>query len=359
MISHTGLVLADVLAAGPHQKRGLHDFADDEKKADEDLDIREVGRDVPMPWETAGRRWHTKDRVGRRGEACCWDGRILARVVDRIHELGRFSDTNWNSRTIVEIAARKKTEGWFMHAITGEAWLLKLKFRVAKRTFDRDRLVETLRLAPLNEMPDLPVYGTEPRVRCKNLRGPWQEVQLAVHSLNEVDNDRFWKFLEEAVAGFRRFTERARQKPEDVMPWKVLGQKWHLARKGFPPGKKPAWDVEVLEELCEMLGEAAPAGQFLWNNQVLVHLFVKGHRPPWASLYTKRLGSLDLTLSGPKGHFTLGRVSNLGHAPEFDAGGEEVDLIKLHFRTIGDLHRGKLAEFLAEHVAATCGASIP
>ena len=39
------------------------------------------------------------------------------------------------------------------------------------------------------------------------------------------------------------------------MPWKVLGQKWHLARKGFAPGKRVAWPPELLEELLEMLGE--------------------------------------------------------------------------------------------------------
>ena len=33
---------------------------------------------------------------------------------------------------------RRKTDGWFFHAITGEDWLLKLKFRVAKNTFKRD-----------------------------------------------------------------------------------------------------------------------------------------------------------------------------------------------------------------------------
>ena len=57
-------------------------------------------------------------------------------------------------------------------------------------------------------MRDLPVYGTEPRVKCKNLRGPWQEVQLQVHAWNEIDKPEFWKFLEEAVKGFHKFTDK-------------------------------------------------------------------------------------------------------------------------------------------------------
>ena len=119
---------------------------------EDDQDIDEVGRDTKMPWEVDGRGWHTRDRVGRNGEPCRWDGRILDAIETRIHELGEFSETNWNNRTVVEISAAKKSDGWFFHAITGEQWLLKLKFRTAKRTFERDTLIAELDLKPLNEM---------------------------------------------------------------------------------------------------------------------------------------------------------------------------------------------------------------
>ena len=87
--------------------------------------------------------------------------------------------------------------------------------------------------------------------------------------------------------------ERAEVRPEDVMPWKVLGQKWHLSRKGFPPGKKPAWKPEVLEELLEMLSDTVPDGQFLWNDQLVVKLMVPGVRDPWAKVVTKRLAGVS------------------------------------------------------------------
>ena len=349
--SHTGEVLADALARSPRQKRAMHDFARDEETRQGDLDIAEVGKDSRMPWEADGRRWHTVDRVGRKGDPCRWDGRILEKVVDRIQDTGRFGDVNWNARTIVEIAAPTKSDGWFMHAITGEQWLLKLKFRVAKNTFKREKLVEQLRLKPLNDLPDLPVYGHEPRVKCKNLRGPFQEVQLHVHSLEEVDKPAFWKFLDAAIAGFGKFAERVRQKPEDVMPWKVLGQKWHFARKGFPPGKPPVWDVELLEEICERLSESAPRGQFLWNNQQLVHVFVPEQREPWATIYTKRSAGVDLLLSGPKGEFALGRITELGADREFTSG-PRLDTMRLRFVAGDDLDKGDLRQFLAEHIAS-------
>ena len=249
--------LAPVLAAGPFVERKRYDPAAVEAPRDEDQDIDDVGRDTKMPWEIDGRGWHTRDRVGRNGEPCKWDGRILDAIERRIHELGEFSDTNWNNRTIVEITAAKKSDGWFFHAITGERWLVKLKFRTAKRTFERDTLVAELGLKPLNDLDEIEAYGRGPRVKCKNLRGPWQEVQIDAHSWAEIDTPEFWSFVERAVAGFDKFTERVQQKPEDVMPWTVLGQKWHLSKKGFPPGKQTAWKPEVLEEL---LGDALRRG---------------------------------------------------------------------------------------------------
>ena len=316
--SYTGEALGAVLAAGPYEERQPFDPAEHLEELPDDVEISEVGRDAKMPWEVDGRRWHTRDRVGRRGEPCKWDGLILERVVDRIHELGEFSDTDWNSRSVVEIAAVKKSVGWFFHAITGEAWLLKLKFRVARNTFCRQDLVERLPLKTLNQLEELPIYGNEPRVKCRSLRGPWQEVQINVHSWDEIDIPEFWSFLEEAVTGFQEFTRLTELKPEDHMPWKKLGQRWHFMRKGFPGGKAIKWDVSVWEELYEMLQEVAPDGQFLWNNQVLVHLYLAGQRDPWVTINTKRTQSLDITLHGPKGLVTLGRLAGLARDRELD-----------------------------------------
>ena len=54
-----------------------------------------------------------------------------------------------------------------------------------------ERICRRLDLKPLNDMPDLPVYGTEPRVKCRTLRGPWQEVELRLHAYEEIDRPEF------------------------------------------------------------------------------------------------------------------------------------------------------------------------
>ncbi|RIK88341.1 MAG: excinuclease ABC subunit A [Planctomycetota bacterium] len=371
--SHTAAALAPVLAAGPHFERKPYDFAAAEAARQDDLEIADLGADVKMPWEVDGRRWHVETRTARNGQPCRWEGRILAEVEKRIHELGQFSPTDWSSRSVVEICAIKKSDGWFFHAITAEPWVVKLKFRTAKRTFNRDTLADELGLKPLNDIPEIEAYGAGPRVKCKNLRGPFQEVQVFAHSWAEIDTPAFWKFLEKAVQGFRRFTQRVGQNPEDVMPWKVLGRKWHLSRKGFPPGKKVLWPQETLEELLELLESTAnqaargeggrgkaddgAAAQFLWNNQQLIHLMAPGERTPWATVQTKRTVGVDLTLNGPAGAFATGRIAEIGVKRLIQPAGDGVDQVKLRFVNPEELHRGGLAAFLAEHLAAVRAAS--
>ena len=351
--SCTGLALAPVLEAGPTEIRPTYDPAEDQKEVEGDLEITEVGQQAKMPWQIDGRRWHTLERVGRKGEPCRWDGRILEEVVDRIQSLGDFGETNWGARTIVEVAGKTKSHGWFLHAITGEAWLLKLKFRTSKGTFRRDDLIKQLNLKTLNQMDELPVYGNQPRVKCKSIRGPWQEVEIRAYSYDEIDQPAFWEFLEAAVRGFEKLTTRAAENPEDLMPWKKLGRKWHFARRGFPPGKKVKWQTSLLEDLCELLIEVAgEESQFLWNNQQLVHLYVPGQRQPWATLHTKRLASLDLSLTGPKSQFGLGRITQFGFEREIDGEAKDVDVVKIKFNKNNQIQDEELNAFLREHVDA-------
>ncbi|MCE5266425.1 MAG: excinuclease ABC subunit UvrA [Planctomycetaceae bacterium] len=351
--SHTAAALAPVLAAGPLIERKPFDFAAEAAEQTGDHDINELGAEVRMPWETDGRRWHTEQRVGRAGNPCRWDGRILAEVVDRIQQRDDlFAETDWTDRSVVEIRAAKKSEGWFFHAITGEEWLLKMKFRTARNTFDRDELVAKLDLKPLNDMPDLPLYGTEPRVRVKKLRGPWQEIDLRVHGYSEIDGTEFWDFVDRAVAGFAVFREKVQAKSDILQPWKQLGRAWHVAHRGFPLGKKIRWEADVLERLLALLEEAAPNANFDWSHKQVVPICLPNHRRAWAAVQTKKLDAVYLHLMAPKGSFTLGQITELGHEPELDAAAPDTDTVRLKFRSAADLGRGDLRAFLKQHAKA-------
>ena len=334
--------------------RKLFDFAAAEAQHEGDRDITEVGQDARMPWEIDGRHWHTVARVGRNGKPCRWEGRILGDVIDRIQNQSElFSETDWNSRSVVEIRAAKKSDGWFFHAITGEEWLLKMKFRTARNTFSRDELVRRLDLKPLNDMPELPLYGTEPRVKVRSLRGPWQEIELRVHGYSEIDRPEFWKFIDQAVGGFGKYSQQAQEQTDILQPWKQLGRKWHFARRGFPLGGKVEWEMEVLEELVELLNETAPYGQLLWNNKQVVPLYVPQQREAWAAVQTKKLDAVYLHLTGPKGRFPQGRITGLGFDARVDGEKTGMDVLRIKFRSTEDLRRGDLAAFLKEHLAAS------
>ena len=357
MFSHTGAALAPVLEAGPYQKRQRFDFAAAEAPRQDDLEITDVGRDALMPWQIDGRRWHTVERVARNGQPCRWDGRILEEIVDRIEARAElFGPTDWCSRSVVEIRAARRSDVWFFHAITSDQWLLKMKFRTARNTFKQDTLVRQLDLKPLNDMPELPVYGTEPRVRCRNMRGPWQEIELRVYSFAEIDRPEFWNFLQQAIEGFARLTQRAETHGDVLRPWKQLGRAWHLSRRGFPPGKTARWQTEVLEKLFDLLAQVAPQAQFAWDNKVLVPLTLPGRQQPWATVNTKKLEAVELTLIGPKGRFPLGSLTELGSESQLDGRSSGYDAIKLKFHTPEQVQSPKLKAFLVQHLEASIAA---
>jgi excinuclease ABC subunit A len=349
--SYTGECLDPILKSGPYEFRSLFDFEAEQKELDDDLAIEEIGGEVQAPWSMDGRSWHTVHRQSRNGKPCRWDGKILGDVVDRIHDSDLFSETDWSNRSVVEIRAEKKSNGWFFHAITGEEWLLKMKFRVPRNSFKKDELVKRLDLKPLNDMPELPLYGTESRTIVHNVRGPWQEIELKLHGCEEIDRPEFHEFMDEAISAFGRHVDRAEANPNDLTPWKVLGRKWHESRKGFNVGRPAEWDGEVLTRLFEILEKVAPESEAVWTNKVIVPLHLKeaNEKWPWAVVGTKYDEAVQLTLSGPKGRFALGRILSLGDSPELDGSREDYDLIKLRFRTMSDIRKGGLVTFLKEH----------
>ncbi|MEC8160635.1 MAG: excinuclease ABC subunit A, partial [Planctomycetota bacterium] len=344
---HTGEALAPVLKFGPYEHRVAFN-ADEAIEKEIGIDITELGKNVKMPWEEDGRKWHTRDCLDRKGEPVRWEGRILEEVVDRIQDSEGFSKTHWNSRSVVEIASQKSSDGWFFHAITAESYLLKMKFRVPRGTFNRQKLMEQIPLKTANQREDLPVYGNEPRVKSKLVRGPWQEVEIRAHDWAEMDQEGFWKFLNDAK---NAFLEERVYKPlniEDQMPWKKMGRKWHLSRKGFPPGKKPKWDLELLDELLDMLMEIQPAGQFLWNQQVLIHFMIPGMKEPWATITTKKTDHVGLSLRSPTGAVSLGRIAELGADQKIELDKDGWDILRIELRTVEEIHLPDFQIFLTE-----------
>jgi excinuclease ABC subunit A len=348
--SHTAAILAGVLEAGPHVARTKFDPEAAAAARDGDVALEAVGKDAQMPWETDGRRWHTAERVTGKGVPCRWEGAILDWLDERIHELGAFSDTNWNHRTIVEIAAPTKTQGWFLHAMTGLERMVRLVFRAGRNAFKQADLAQRLGIRPLNEMEGLEVYGAEERVQVANRKGPWQEVAILAHRLSDVDTPAFRTFLGHAVASFQQNLKRLRTKPEDLMPWKLNGERWHLGDKGFPPGRKVQWDRTLLPRVLELIREIEPGVEVRWDVRDAVTLRVPGVDRMWARLRTKDDQGLDCRFIGQRGQFNLSRVEEFGVSPHIEVDRNDGDLLRLVFRHADHLHAEKLKKLLAEHL---------
>jgi excinuclease ABC subunit A len=348
--SHTGAVLGPVLAAGPHQRREKYDPHAAQAPREGDVPLEAVGRDAKMPWETDGRRWHTHDRVTGEGKSVRWEGAILEWVEERAHELGDFGDTNWGHRSTVEIAAPNKSHGWFLHAMTGEEKLLRLVFRVSKNAFKGPELVQRLGIRPLNEVTGLDVYGQNERVWVTNHKGPWQSVTVQALRLSEVDTPAFRQFLTEAVRSFQQNLQRLRTKPEDVMPWKLNGERWHLSEKGFPPGRKVRWERGLLPRLLELVREVEPAVEVKWDARDALTLKVPGVSRGWAQWRTKDPYGLDARFLGKKGQFNLAQVEGIGVQPAVGAHRGDGDVLRLVFQHADHVQPARLKELLREHL---------
>ena len=357
--SHTGEALAPVLAAGPHAARKPYDPAAELEKREDDLDIDrsrpQTRRCRGKPTAAAGTR---EDRVGRNGEPCRWDGRILERVVDRIHELGEFSrDRTGTSAASSKSPPRRKPTAGSSTPSPAKTWLLKLKFRVDRGTFKRDELQSRIELKTLNELADLPIYGNEPRVKVQEPARPVAGgAKSASTRCDEIDTPRV---LEVPRRRRRRLSAVHRQgggqprghhavegaRPEVALPPQGLS-----ARQDGRLGRRSAGRA-----VRAAARTPRPAGSSSGTTSSSCIYLPSGSSEPWATILTKKPHALSLHLTGPKGKFGLGRLLELGADRELDDTRSDRDVVRLQFVAEEHLHRGELVKFLQEHLATLNG----
>ncbi len=251
----------------------------------------------------------------------------------------------------MEIAGPSKSKGWFFHGHTGMEWLVRLVFRVGRNTFKQDELSNRLAIKPLDQMEGLQVYGRESRVQVANRKGPWQEVWMLIYQLEEIDTPAFHEFLKQAVTAFHKNLQKMATTPEDVMPWKVNGERWHLSEKGFPPGRKIQWDRALLPHLLEILKSVEPDLEVRWDTRDSINIKVPGVNVSWCRIRTKDPAFLDCRLVGKKGQFNLSQIEGLGRnttltADKSDGG----DVLRLYFQKDAEMPVGKLKSVLKDHL---------
>ncbi|MBL8820414.1 MAG: excinuclease ABC subunit UvrA [Planctomyces sp.] len=343
--SWTGEMLAPVLKDSHRAAIETFDVSSVAEKKSTDVSIEQLGKSAKLPWETDGRRWHTVDRISHSGSPCNWEGEALSLVIDLLSKEKGLGEPNWNHRSTVELKAPGGL-GWFLHARTGGDWLLSLCFRVTKNTFDSDVLDESLGLKTLDDIEEIPVYGREPRVKVRNLKSAWQEVTIKVWKKEEIDTREFRSFLKQALAAYLKQSKHEAGNPEDLMPWKKLGRKWHLMRNGLPGSGRVSWEFDLIGSLLQLLEsqfEAATCdyelrGKIQWtdakSSQVL------------AELHTKRSDGAILILWCPHDAVTIGAIASLGESQSIEQTRDGRDTITISFTTTAQTKAAGLVKLI-------------
>jgi excinuclease ABC subunit A len=350
-LSRTAGFVRDALATGEYADRPRFNPKALAAAKAGDVALEDVGQDTALPWEADGEGWHTRDRITAKGRPSRWEGEILPWLIDEIHKLGEFGPTNWNHRTVVEVPATSKTQGWILHAMTGFEWVLRLVFRVARNTFKEESLNRRLNLKPLDEIPGVQEYNRTRRVEVSNRKGPWQEVAVLAYRREELDTPEFRAFLKDAVAGFKGNITKMQTKIEDVMPWKVNGERWHLSEKGFPPGRKIQWDRSILPRMIKLMYDVEPQIQISWDARDGILFYVSGISKSWSRWRTKDESGLDCRFLGKPGLFNLSRLDGLAAEQNLDSERSDGQWLQLIFRSEGHVNAGKLKAILTEHLS--------
>ena len=345
--SWTGELLAPVLAESARGAIETFDAVAVAAKQKGDVSIEELGRSAKLPWEVDGCKWHTQDRIAHTGQPCRWDGQALKSVIELLEKESDLAPTNWNDRATVEIRADKGL-GWFLHARSGGEWLLSLCFRVKKNEFTTEDLDASLGLKPLDDMEDVQAYGRDPRVKARNLKTAWQEVTIKIWKKSEVDTPAFRQFLKQALKSYLTLSRAEATNPEDLMPWKKLGRKWHLMKKGLPAVGRGVWDFSIVEKLMLVIESNLSKCDVDYGIRSKINWTDKKNKKPVAELHTKRSDGLELVMYFPAGEVTIGAIAAIGEVQEIERTRDGLDAVRLRFTKMEQLNNKDVVKMLIE-----------
>ncbi|MHC4799413.1 MAG: excinuclease ABC subunit UvrA, partial [Planctomycetota bacterium] len=311
--SHTGKILAELLATETRAERKLYDPDKAMVTEDVSFEAADLG-DARMPWEVDGRRWHTRDRVGHRGEKVRWDGAALEWLIDQIEAAGKrkFASTNFNHRSRVEIKLPGSNTPWFFHARTGNAWLLDVNFRVPARAFSAAEVRRLVPLKLLDDCDDLPIYGREPRVTVRHSGQHTDDIRMLIHSKQEIATAQCREFIKRAVKAYQRLVRKLAEDVALRQPWKVNGKSWHLSQQIISKNNQIRWRGSLIVELLGRMKKIDPAIHEDWTRKVMVVLHHPRVPGVWGRLITNHANAIRVEIRCGMGQFTPALVEGLG-----------------------------------------------
>ncbi len=354
--SHTGRILAEVLASDPTASREVFDpekadvpAAEEERSElviDEELD------DARMPWEVDGRRWHTRDRVGRKGEKVRWEGAALEWLIDEIEAAGkgRLAPTDYNSRSMVEIKMPGSNTPWFFHARTAGTWLLDVSIRVPSRAFSAAEVRRLLPFKPLDDMDDLPVYGRSQRVTVRHGGRGVDDIRIQVNNLKELTSSDAKTFIKRAMQAYQRLVRKMAENVAEHQPWKVNGRQWHLGQQMISKTKSRMWKGSLIVTLLGLIKKHVPQIKEDWNRKVMVVLNHPEVNGVFGRLVTNHAHAMRVEFRCGYGQFTPAMVEKLGIDPRIRHRKGE-DQVQFWIQEVSQIDEAEFGRLIRESVA--------
>jgi excinuclease ABC subunit A len=147
-----------------------------------------------------------------------------------------------------------------------------------------------------------------------------------------------------------------KKKPEDLMPWKILGEKWHFTPRGLNGGDKLLWEYSLLAEIFGTIKEVSPQARFVWTNRSLVPVYKhskfgkaeKVKRLPWAVIHTKRVDAVYVEIYAAKNLIPPERIRSLGVVPNVSGEHTQYDILQLKFSPQSGIDKTELQKILQE-----------
>ena len=357
--SHTGRLLRPVLDAGPRAVREVYrPPARAAHPAEERIAAPPDADPVRMPWERDGKKWHTRDRLGRDGKPVDWEGAALEHLVAQIEKFGkdRLQPTDWNDRARVEIVAQapagvpQSAVPWFLHALTGGRWMVDCLFRVPSGTFNDRTLNRELGLLTLNERDDIHAYSSEPRVHVRPAVEGFDQVRVQIHDKKEISTRAFDLFIRKGLKAYLQCVASMANKEGGAQPWKTDGRAWHLSQRQVPHGQTKNWKPADLAALVGLVTKIMPGVVVDWSGKVFVEFSLNGSRV--GKVITHQGDALRVDLHPPVGRFTPTQVEKLGFKQELNRAGSSGATVTFWFRSISEIDAKQFTAVLKESAAA-------
>jgi hypothetical protein len=137
------------------------------------------------------------------------------------------------------------------------------------------------------------------------------------------------------------------------MPWKRNGLAWHTSEKGFPPRKKPKWDLALVQIWIDITRQLEPDIKVDAENQATINLRLPGTTRICVRLKTKQTHALEVSLVCMPGQFNATHFEGISEQIEITTDkANGVGEVSLQFQRLEQLKSAKLPVLLKQCFAS-------